>query len=180
MSFVKVDDHTWHMDRVDSRTMSRVYTVSPDDQKLTLVDEFKDANEITERNITQYHRTSPGKSIYGQWKSFSMEIEVLKPESIVIQPFEKNGLSITELPEEVRTDMYFDGKEYRSQGPGGPLARSRSARRTNPYTIEMEYQDKGELSGTQECTVSKDGKTLTTTGKPVTSPVSFTSVWDKK
>jgi hypothetical protein len=72
VSFRKLDDHTWQMNRIDSRTMKRTYTVSSDDKTLTLIDVFTAADSGQEMTTTIYARTTPGKSIFGEWRSVSM------------------------------------------------------------------------------------------------------------
>ena len=96
VSFRKLDDHTWQMDRVDSRTMKRTYTVSADDKTLKLVDVFTATDGGGETTTTVYARTSPGKSIFGEWKSVSMEEKLSgPPEKLIIEPYGRDGLSLS-------------------------------------------------------------------------------------
>ena len=53
--------------------MVRTYTVSADDKALVLHDIFTAPDGGKEETTTTPPRTSPGKSIFGEWKSISME-----------------------------------------------------------------------------------------------------------
>ena len=183
VSFRKVDAQTWHMDRANkdgSGKMARTYTVSPDDIQLTLTDVFTSKEGIESESVTRYHRTSTGKSIYGQWRSFSLKTTVSRPSEFLIEQFGKEGLSMTSLSDKHRTDMLFDGKPYIDQGPGGPLETTTSGKRLDPHLLQLESRTKGVLDETDEFKVSDDGNTLTIVSKQAKSSAIFTSVWDKK
>jgi hypothetical protein len=183
VSFKKLDAHTWHMDRTykdDPTSLARTYTVSADDTKLTLTDVFTGKQGFEGRDVTQYHRTSPGKSIYGEWKSFSMERTLAKPSTISINRLGSDGLSITYPTTQSRTDIIFDGKPHPDHGPKGPLDTSTASKRVNPHLIQLESRTKDVLDETQEYKLSEDGKTLTITSKELKSSAVFTTVWDKK
>lgn len=183
VSFKKLDAHTWHMDREDkddATKMARTYTVSSDDTQLTLTDIFTGKEGIDSQSVTQYHRTSTGKSIYGQWKSFSMTTTVTRPSELLIQRFGKDGLSMTSLSDKNRIDMLFDGKPYTDQSPKGPLGTTTSGKRLTPRLLQLEGRTKGVLNETDEYKVSDDGKTLTIVSKQTKSAAIFTTVWDKK
>jgi hypothetical protein len=181
VSFKKLDDHTWQMDRVDSRTMVRTYTLSPDDKTLQLVDDFTATDGGREKTTTVYTRTSPGKSIFGEWRSVSLEDEVSgPPEKLVIAPYEKDGLSLTSTSNKHRTDMHFDGRQYFDTAPDGTKGDSSSGTRVNDHVIKMQDQIKGIPESTTEFTVSVDGRTLTIVSKSIKTAAVFTSVWDKE
>jgi hypothetical protein len=181
VSFKKLDDHTWQMDRVDSRTMKRTYTVSSDDKTLTLVDLFTATNGSQEKTTTVYARTDPGKSIFGDWKSVSMEEQVSGPaEQLIIEPYGKDGLSLTSTSSKHRTDMNFDGKQYFDTAPDGTKGDSSSGKRISDHVIQMESQIKGRPESIDEFTVSADGNTLTIVSKSIKTSAVFTSVWDKQ
>ena len=183
VSFKKLDAHTWHMDREDkddATKMTRTYTVSSDDTELTLTDVFTGKEGIDSQSVTQYHRTSTGKSIYGRWKSFSMKTTVTRPSEFLIERFGKDGLSMTSLSDRHRIDMVFDGKPYIDQSPSGPLEATTSGKRVTPHLLQLEGRTKGVLDETDEYKVSDDGKTLTIVSKQTKSAAIFTSVWDKK
>jgi hypothetical protein len=75
------------MDRVDSRKMKRAYGVSPDEKTLTLCRRFHGFKWWSEKTTTVFARTVLGKSIFGEWKSASMEEKVSGPaEELMIEP----------------------------------------------------------------------------------------------
>jgi hypothetical protein len=181
VSFQKLDDHTWQMNRIDSRTMKRTYTVSADDETLTIVDVFTAADSGQEQTTTVYGRTTPGKSIFGEWKSVSMEDKVSGPaEKLIITPYAKDGLSFTSSSNKHRIDMKFDGRQYFDIAPDGTKGDSSSGRRISDRVIEMESQTKGRPDSTDEYKVSDDGKTLTIVSKSIKTSAVFTSVWDRQ
>jgi hypothetical protein len=181
VSFKKLDDHTWQMDRIDSRTMNRTYTVSSDDKTLQLVDVFTMPDGGQEKTTTVYTRTSPGKSIFGEWKSVSLEDKVSgPPEKLIIAPYGKDGLSLTSTSNKHRTDMLFDGRQYFDIAPDGTKGDSSSGKRISDHVIQMQDQIKGKPDSTTEYTVSDDGKTLTIVSKPIKTSAVFTSIWDKE
>ena len=181
VSFRKLDDHTWQMDRVDSRTMRRTYTLSSDDKTLELVDFFTATDGGKEKTTTVYVRTGPGKSIFGDWKSVSLDDKVSgPPEKLIIAPYGRNGLSLTSTSNRHRTDMQFDGKQYFDIAPDGTKNDSASGKRISDHLIEMQNQVKGKPDGISEFRVADDGKTLTIVFKSVKTTASFTSVWDRE
>lgn len=181
VSFKKLDDHTWEMDRVDSRTMKRTYTVSAYDKELKLVDVFTATDGSQVKTTTVYTRTSPGKSLFGEWKSISMEEKVSgPPEKLIITPYEKDGLSLTSGTDKHRTDMLFDGKQYFDIAPDGTKGNSSSGKRISDHVIQMQDQIKGTPDSNTKFTVSDDGRTLTIVSKSVKTAAVFTSVWDKE
>jgi len=181
VSFKKLDEHTWQMMRVDSRSMKRTYTVSPDDKSLTLVDVFTSADGGGETTTTVYARTAPGKSLFGRWKSVSMEIKQSGPAgTITIEPNGYDGLSFVSTATKHRLEMKFDGKQYFDVGPDGSKDESASGKRVGDRVIRMESQTKGSPESTDEYTVSEDGNVLTIVSKAVKTSAVFTSVWDKQ
>jgi hypothetical protein len=182
VSFSKLDDHTWHMDRTSDNQLARTYTVSPDDSTLTLTDLFSAAQStaLQEKTVTQYHRTSPGKSIYGSWKSFAMTDTVSVPPSLSIRPFGADGISLILDRQEYRTDLRFDGKPYPQTGPDGPTGTVTIGKRVSPTHLHLEDQRKGKLEERDEFELSPDGKTLTIVGRPANAPTVFTSLWDRQ
>ena len=181
VSFKKLNDHTWQMVRLDSRTMKRTYTVSADDKTLQLVDIFTATDGGQETTTTVYARTSPGKSLYGEWKSVSLEDKMSgTPEKFIIEPYGKDGLSIISTSNRHRTDMLFDGKQYFEIAPDGTKGDSASGKRINDHVIQMQGQVNGKLDSIDEFTVSEDGKTLTLVSKSIKTSATFVSVWDKE
>jgi hypothetical protein len=181
VSFKKLTDHTWQMDRVDTSTMKRTYTVSSDDKTLTLLDIFTNQGDVKVTQTTTYARTSPGKSIFGEWKSVSMEEKDSGPAAkLIIEPYGKDGLSFTSTADKHRTDMKFDGKQYFEIAPDGSQGDSSSGQRISEHVIQMESQTKGKPDSNDEFKVSDDGKTLTIVSKSIKTHVVFTKVWDKE
>jgi hypothetical protein len=181
VSFKKQDDHTWRMDRVDTRTMVRTYTVSSDDKTLTLVDIFTAPDGGRDKTITTYARLAPGHSIYGEWQSISLvEENSGKPESFIIERYGREGLSFSFPSTKQRTQMNFDGKVYLEEGPGHSKRRSTSGKRISSHLLELDGQINGQPDDKEEFKLSEDGKTLTMISKPVNSPAVFTTVWDRK
>ena len=103
-----------------------------------------------------------------------------KPEELVIEPFDKDGLSFTSMFDKHRTDMHFDGKQYFDQAPDGTKGDSSSGKRINPHFIQIDNRVKGEPDSTEELKVSPDGMTLTIVSRPIRSSAVFTTVWDKQ
>jgi hypothetical protein len=181
VSFRKIDDHTWEMDRTESRTMVRTYTVSADDKTLTLHDVFTVPDGSKEELFTTYARTAPGKSIFGEWRSTSMkESSSSKPEEFLIEPYGKDGLSFISKADKHRTDMNFDGKQYFDTAPDGTKGDSYSGKRISTNVIELVSQGKGSPGDTLEFKVSDDGKTLMMVNTSLKTSAVFTTVWDKQ
>ena len=181
VSFKKLDDHTWQMNRVDARTMVRTFTVSSDDKRLTLRDVFTGADGSGEKTVTTYARRGPGYGSVGEWQSISMEETLTgKPDELLIEPFGKKGLSFTSMFNKHRTDMLFDGKQYFDQTPDGTKGDSSSGKRINAHFIQINTLVKGRPDSTDELHVSPDGMTLTIVSRPIRSSAVFTTVWDKK
>jgi hypothetical protein len=181
VSFKKLDDHTWQMDRIESRTMLRTYSVSADDKTLTLHDVFTTPDGSKQELTTIYARTSLGKSIFGKWKSISMDgPPATEPEIFVIQPYRKDGLTFISDADKHRTDMNFDGKQYFDVAPDGTKGDSYSGKRIGANLIQLEGQSRGKPDEDQELKMSDDGKTLTIVNKALKNSAIFTSVWDKQ
>lgn len=161
--------------------MKRTYTVSSDDKTLQLIDVFTATDGGQEETTTVYRRTGPGKSLFGEWKSVSLEDKVSGPaEKLIIEPHGRDGLRLTSTYNNHWTDMQFDGKQYFDTAPDGTKGDSASGKRINDHVIEMEDQIKGKPDSTSEFRVSDDGKTLTIVSKSVKTAAIFTSVWDKE
>jgi hypothetical protein len=80
---------------------------------------------------------------------------------VQVRPYEGDGLSIISPLEGVTKSVRFDGKDYPNTGPG--VKTVSSAQRVNERTIEVMNKIGGKVVGTQEISVSEDGKTLTMT-----------------
>jgi FlaG/FlaF family flagellin (archaellin) len=76
--------------------MVRTYTISADDHTLTLHDVFAGAAGAGYETTAKYTRLSPGKSIFGEWQSVSIDDKTVgEAMKLVISPFEADGLSFS-------------------------------------------------------------------------------------
>jgi hypothetical protein len=180
VSFKKVNDHTWQMDRVQGQTMVRTYTVSADDKNLVLLDVFTGPDGGHEKTTTTYARTGPGKSIYGEWKSISLEEEVSGEQSFTIEPYGKTGITITSAANKHRTDLELDGVQHPDKNSESAKVETTSGSRVSARHIHMEDQVDGKPDSAEEYEVSEDGKTLTMVSTALKTSAKFTTVWDKK
>jgi hypothetical protein len=180
VSFKKVKDHIWQMDRVQGSTMVRTYTVSADDTKLVLLDVFTGPDGSHEKTTTTYTRTGPGKSLFGEWKSISMDEEVSGEQSFTIEPYGKAGISIRSAANKHPTELELDGVPHPDKNSESTKVETTSGTRVNARHIHMEDQVDGKPDSTEEYEVSEDGKTLTMVSTALKTSAKFTSVWDKK
>ena len=181
VSFKKLDDHNWEMDRSEGETMVRTYTVSADDKTLTLHDVFTSDNGGKEESVTKYARLAPGNSIFGEWQSFSIEDKLPgEKRELFITLFGSDGLSISVPSFKHNIDLKFDGKVYFENGASDPKGHSASGKRIDDRTLEIDSQNNGELDGREELKLSDDEKTLTIVDRPAKSSAVFTSVWDRQ
>jgi hypothetical protein len=181
VSFKRLDNHSWEMDRNDGQKMVRIYSISPDDKTLTLTDVFVGATGDNYETTTKYARLSPGKNIFGEWQSVSME-ERLFGEGIrlIIAPFDTDGLSFSVPSDKHLNEMKFDGKIYADSGAGDTKGHSSSGKRVNDHVLEIDDQVNGKPEDHGELKVSDDGKTLTVVTTVPNSSAVFTMVWDKQ
>jgi hypothetical protein len=181
VSFKKLDDQNWEMVRDDGQKMVRTYNISPDDKTLTLHDVFQGNPGDNFETTTKYARLSPGKSIFGEWQSVSME-EKANDEGLmlIIGLFENDGLSFSLPAHKHLSAMKFDGKMYTDSGAGDAKDHSSSGKRVNDHVLEIDDQANGKPEDHEELKVSGDGKTLTIVSRPANSSAVFTMVWDKQ
>lgn len=181
VSFKKLGDHDWEMIRDDGQKMVRTYNISADDKTLTLHDVFKGNPGENYETTTKYARLSPGKSIFGEWQSVSME-EKADDEGLmlIIGLFENDGLSFTLPAHKHLSAMKFDGKMYADIGAGDAKGHSSSGKRVNDHLLEIDDQTNGKPEDSQELKVSGDGRTLTIVSRPANSSAVFTMVWDRQ
>ncbi len=181
VSFRKLDERDWEMVRDDGQKMVRNYNISPDDKTLTLHDVFSGNAEDNYELTTKYARLGPGRSIFGEWQSVSMEEKVHGKElRMIIAPFEKGGLSFSIPARKHLSQMKFDGKIYADSGAGDAKGNSSSGRRSSDYVLEIDGQVNGRLEERATLQVSNGGKTLTVVSKPANSTAVFTEIWDKQ
>ena len=76
-----------------------------------------------------------------------------------VRPYEKNGLSFIDPPQEETKNVKFDGKDYPNVASGS----ASSLRRVNAHTLEMTDKFSGKITGTERFKLSSDRKTLTIT-----------------
>jgi hypothetical protein len=109
--------------------------------------------------IYVYERRGAGSGFAGDWVSTSAQVDTVYV--VQVRPYEGDGLSIISPLEGVTKSIRFDGKDYPNTGSG--VKTVSSAQRVNERTVELTDKLGGKVLGTQEITVSEDGKTLTMT-----------------
>lgn len=180
VSLRKISETTWEEIRTDPDRLVRTFSVSPDDKVMTLVDSYAFVDGTGRKDTTRYSRLSPGKGIFGEWRSISIQRqESGGPLKLVIQPYGRNGLSIL-FPGYSRVDMNLDGKVYPVKGPGILRPTASGGERVNPRLLRLESHIEGKLDEREEFRISDDGKTLTGISRPATSSVVFTNVYDRQ
>jgi hypothetical protein len=108
-----------------------------------------------------YNRTAGTSGFAGTWESTS---ETLNSVYVIkVQPYEGDGLSFINSSQGVTRNLTFDGKDRPLVGPSAPSGTTSSARRVNERTLEITTKIGDKVAGTQEDTLSSDGKTLTMT-----------------
>lgn len=108
-----------------------------------------------------YHRTAGTSGFAGTWVSSS---ETLNSVYVIeIRPYEGDGLSFINSSQGVTRNVTFDGKDHPLVGPHALSGTTSSARRVNERTLEITTKISDKVAGTQEETLSSDGKTLTMT-----------------
>ncbi len=181
VSFRKLDEHDWEMVRDDGQKMVRTYNISPDDQTLTLHDVFNDNPGGNYETTTKYARIAPGKSIFGEWQSVSMEEKTVgEGLKLIINSFGADGLSFSVPAHKHLSEIKFDGKVYADSGAGDTQGESSSGKRISNDVLQIDGQVKGEPENSEEFKLSDNGKTLTIVSKPAKSGAVFTTVWDKE
>jgi hypothetical protein len=108
-----------------------------------------------------YSRTAGTSGFAGTWESTSETLDSVY--MIKVQPYEGDGLSFINSSQGVTRNVTFDGKDRPFVGPNAPAGTTSSARRVNERTLEITTKISGTVAGTQEETLSSDGKTLTMT-----------------
>lgn len=93
-----------------------------------------------------YERNGAGEGFAGDWVSTTEQVNSVFV--IQVRPFEGDGLSFITPGGGGTQDVKFDGKD---------------AKRVNEHTLELTNRKNGEVAGTNDMTVSDDGKTLTMT-----------------
>ncbi|HLJ78964.1 MAG TPA: hypothetical protein VKT75_16205 [Acidobacteriaceae bacterium] len=136
---------TWTLGK-DGSTLQDDYTQMGDNGKTTHV-------------VYLYERRGEGTGFAGDWVSTSEQMETSY--EMQVRPYEGDGLTIVVASEGVTKNVKFDGKAYLN--PGSRRNVMSSARRVNERTIELTDKIGENLVGTQEISISEDGKMLTMT-----------------
>jgi hypothetical protein len=170
------------MDRAEGQATVRTYTVSPDDKNLVLIDVFAVSDGGHEKTTTTYTyaRTEPGKSIYGEWKSISMEEETSGEQSFTIQPYGKAGITMTSSGSKYRTDLELDGMQRPDKHSGSTKDETTSGKRVDANHIHIENRVDGKPDDIEDLQLSGDGRILTMVSMALKTSAKFTSVFDKK
>jgi hypothetical protein len=181
VSFQKLDDHDWKMVRDDGEKMVRTYNISADDKTLTLHDVFAGKPGENYETTTKYARLAPGNSIFGEWQSVSMEEKSSGEKmTLIITPFETDGLSFSIPTRKHLSEMKFDGKTYVDSGAGDAKGHLSSGKRVSDHVLQIDSQVDGKTDESAELKVSDDGKTLTVVNRVAKSSAVFTEVWDRQ
>jgi hypothetical protein len=144
----------------DGRTLLTAdWTLSVDGK--TLTDEFtgyqSDGSKMSVHYV--YRRTAGSSGFAGTWDSESEQVDaVIK---LQIQPYEGDGLSISNSEVQMTQSFKLDGNDYPNLGPDAPPGLTCSGRRVNERSLEITKKFKGKVTGTQQIELSTDLKTLT-------------------
>jgi hypothetical protein len=102
------------------------------------------------------------------------------PPTLIIEVFEKDGLTFYTPHDGWKVSVHFDGKRYSDQGPNTPQGTTTSAKRIDARTIEFVGETNGQPQNTATQTVSEDGKTTTLIISPVDSDKEMEGVYDRQ
>jgi len=158
---VNAPDQWTFVRKKDGRVLvTGVWTLSKDGT--TLNDHFTAARPSGDTTSLDYvyKRTGGGAGFAGTWVSSSEQVNsviVLK-----VREWEGDGLSFISQGGGGTKNVKFDGKDYPNVGAvvEGVTA---SANRVNERTVDITDKISGKVRGTEEISVSDDGKTLTIT-----------------
>jgi hypothetical protein len=144
----------------DGRTLFTAdWTLSADGK--TLIDEFTgyqpDGSKLTVHYV--YRRTAGSSGFPGTWDSESEQVD--SGIKLQIQPYEGDGLSISNSEVRITQSLKFDGNDYPDLGPDAPPGLTSSGRRVNERSLEITHKSKGKITSTQQIELSTDLKTLT-------------------
>jgi hypothetical protein len=141
--------------------LTAYWTLSKDGN--TLTDDFTQfgPNGSSTNLKSLYKRTAGTSGFAGTWESTS---ETLNSVYVIkVQSYEGDGLSFINSSQGVTRNVTFDGKDHPLVGPNALPGSTSSARRVNERTLEITTRLNDKVAGTQEDTLSSDGKTLTMT-----------------
>jgi len=136
------------------------WTLSADGK--TLTDEFTgyqpDGSKLSAHYV--YARTAGSSGFAGTWDSESEQVSGI---TLQIQPYEVDGLSISNSEVRSTQSLKFDGNDFPDLGPDAPAGLTSSGRRVNERSVEITHKLKGKITSTQHLELSPDLKTLTLT-----------------
>ena len=137
-----------------------IWTLSSDGA--TLHDDYTETSDDGKTNhlVYVYDRKGGGPSFAADWVSVSARVDTAYV--VQVRPYAGDGLSILYSSEGVTRNLKFDGRDY--PNPGSKTVSS--ARRVNERAVELTNKRDGKVVGSQEISVSEDGKTLTMTIHP--------------
>ena len=129
----------------------------------TLTDDFTQfgPNGSSTNTKLVYHRATGTSGFAGTWETTSVTLDSVYV--IKVQPYEDHGLSFINSSQGVTRNVTFDGKDHPLLGPNALPGSTSSARRVNERTLQITTRINDKVAGTQEDTLSSDGKTLTMT-----------------
>jgi hypothetical protein len=140
--------------------LSADWTLSADGK--TLTDEFTgyqpDGSKMNSHSV--YVRTAGSSGFAGTWDSEGDQVSGI---TLQIQPYEGDGLSISNSEVRLTQSLKFDGNDFPDQGPDAPAGLTSSGRRVNDRNLEITHKLKGKITSTQRIELSTDLKTLTLT-----------------
>jgi hypothetical protein len=144
----------------DGRTIiTAEWTLSADGK--TLTDDFRgyQADGSKMNVLFVYQRMAGSSGFVGTWDSESEQVDsVVK---LQIDPYEGDGLSISNSEVRIVESLKFDGNDYPALGPDAPAGLTSSGRRVNERSLEITLKFKGKTTSTQQIEISTDLKTLT-------------------
>ena len=127
----------------------------------TLTDDFTQFGPNGSSNNVKlvFNRTAGTSGFPGTWERTSETLMY----GIRVQPYEGDGLSFINSSQGVTRNVTFDGKGHPLVGANAPAGATSSARRVSGRALEITTRFNDKVVGTQEDTLSSDGKTLTMT-----------------
>jgi hypothetical protein len=163
LSVTPVEPNTWKLVRKKEgyTVMTAIFKLSADAK--TLSDSFTASRPDgwTFKIDYVFTRTAGSSGFAGKWESSNEKVDSVY--ELEIQPYEKDGLTLSLPAEHFSTKMRFDGKDYPVQGTEVAPGSASSGHRVNDHTLEITDKINGKTIDTQRITLSPDLKTLTMT-----------------
>jgi hypothetical protein len=139
--------------------MNTVWKVSADGQNLTYVATGTRPNGRTFKNQLMARRTTGTAGLAGTWETTGVKLSA--PHEIYIEPYGRDGHSLTFPGREATIRMKYNGKNYPEEGPTVEDGSTTSGRRIDERTIDTVEKINGKVVETARATISADGKTQT-------------------